>query len=729
MLTSHDNVGAEFSSRCGEVFKGNQPRREGYSGHSVSAMQARKLLGGVPMKQAYRMERDPRNAAAVDRLIQQVEMPRGILPFVGAGLSAPFRFPLWRDFLLTQAKHARVLTKVKRNLAASQYEEAAGRVASALGHRHFDEVVRETFSRGVSGQQVSGTAVAVLPRIAGGPVITTNFDHVLEQVFRDAGRPFDLDLWGARTRLAIDTLAEDYRLLLKLHGDADDAIDRILTQDEYVRHYGGLTPNKLDRSRPLPSLLMRLFASRSVLFLGCSLRGDRYLNALAGLPDGPEHFAVVEANETPEEQADRERFLLAHRITPIWYPKGWHDLLPSFLTALAVHVHIPDVRGPALPVSVSPAAEAPVDSEHRQRAKDRTRRGRLHDEWKRLTTDKQRMRFLDRVGRFLYNAGFWDDYVQYATDTIQAAQRLGRPLDQAELLNNLHLIYKRMGRAGDAKAALLSAQAILDRLPPSGLHAVIIHNVALAEHDAGRYADAAVLHRKALRLARHVGDEHLEPIWRNLGLNLALSGAYKAGIRYVHRALARSREKDDSEGQTRALLALADIYNHKGNWRRMAEVLREALPLTRDVQAHAQVLDDLGVALYHQGDLSGALRCYLDALGHERASDEPRALISTLMNIAWLHFDAVAAISAGALDVQDQTDVRTAALHRSRDYYEQALAYARALRDPVLQEHVLARKSLVSIELRKADESLDNFAEPRLSQTKLEQMEAGPEPR
>ena len=43
--------------------------------------------------------------------------------------------------------------------------------------------------------------VRTLPEIAPGPVITTNFDRVLEAAFRQGIQAFDMALWGGKDEL------------------------------------------------------------------------------------------------------------------------------------------------------------------------------------------------------------------------------------------------------------------------------------------------------------------------------------------------------------------------------------------------------------------------------------------------------------------------------------------------------------------------------------------------
>jgi hypothetical protein len=72
---------------------------------------------------------------------------------------------------------------------------------------------------------------------------------------------------------------------------------------------------------------MRVFASFSILFLGCSLIADRYLNCLKEVfgknkDSLPDHFAILTAPENEQELRERDRFLASHGISPIWYSEG-----------------------------------------------------------------------------------------------------------------------------------------------------------------------------------------------------------------------------------------------------------------------------------------------------------------------------------------------------------------------------------------------------------------------
>lgn len=272
------------------------------------------------------------------RLVAQLKTPIGIIPFVGAGLSIPFGFPAWSSFLTTQAKKAGISNKIRQHLKSGEYEEAAEDLQTARGYRAFHDAISNTFGvHKVAGMELKG-AVYALPTLARGPVITTNFDHVLEEAFKQAGKPFAQEVWGIKADLAISALQQNLRFLLKIHGDAEDSTDRILTKSDYQKQYGTVEDSNIDFSLPLPRLLNQILLGRPLLFLGCSLNKDRTIDVLERVAHdfrSIAHYAVIERPKSAEQFYERSRFLSDHNIRPIWYPHGRHDLIESLLNELA----------------------------------------------------------------------------------------------------------------------------------------------------------------------------------------------------------------------------------------------------------------------------------------------------------------------------------------------------------------------------------------------------------
>jgi predicted ATPase len=278
------------------------------------------------------------NAIGLDRLAAQLKSRVGVTPFVGAGLSADFGFPQWTQFLRDLAADSpEAAQALEERIASGHFEEAAQEIMADIGRRSFqNQIDREFGDWRFEGRQFSG-AVLFVPHLSSGPVVTTNFDHVMERVFAQEGFPFEHVVWAQNIGIALKAFRRDLAILVKIHGDVADSAHLILTLDEYQQHYGGTDLDKIDRALPLPKLLEQLTVARPFLFLGCSLTEDRTVSILLGVARDnrdTEHFAVVERPKEDQEWQERRRHLSKLEITPIWFPPGRFDLIQEILEYL-----------------------------------------------------------------------------------------------------------------------------------------------------------------------------------------------------------------------------------------------------------------------------------------------------------------------------------------------------------------------------------------------------------
>jgi len=279
------------------------------------------------------------DAATTDnlaRLEEQLGTRAGIVPFVGAGLSAPFGFPQWGEFLLQLAGEAGKTDAITARLKALEYEEAAGDLMEALGTRRFQDLLAANFGdQRLAGRSIGGT-VAELARLPPGPLITTNFDRVIETAFAQAKQKLT-PWWHSYGDRGTEALQQDKAFLLKLHGDWDDPTTRVLTLDEYRTAYGADDALNIRFDLPVPTLLFKLLTGRCCLFLGCSLKQDRTMRLLhAVAKDIPHlvHYAIVERPADDAEFHRRAAELSNQSIRPIWYQPKRHEVIRPLLAYL-----------------------------------------------------------------------------------------------------------------------------------------------------------------------------------------------------------------------------------------------------------------------------------------------------------------------------------------------------------------------------------------------------------
>jgi hypothetical protein len=260
-----------------------------------------------------------------------------VIPFVGAGMSKSAGCPDWKGYLLGLCGDANLdVEGVRQRLESNgDYERVMNDLVQALGENRFNLDFERDFK---APEQIEGAAT-LLPQLFDRCAVTTNFDRVLEQVYENAGRSFRGMVTGRGTANAFfRAIPAGDRYLLKLHGNLDNAAERVLNLEEYNIAYGN--DGNIHFECPLPKLLKRLFTSYSFLFLGCSLSYDRTIQTFACVAQNeggdslPHHYALLACPTDPEKKRSIDQRLADSHITPLWYPDGEHDCVEQILELL-----------------------------------------------------------------------------------------------------------------------------------------------------------------------------------------------------------------------------------------------------------------------------------------------------------------------------------------------------------------------------------------------------------
>ncbi|MEP7002306.1 MAG: SIR2 family protein, partial [bacterium] len=272
------------------------------------------------------------NRRLLGDLVRQVQSASGVVPFVGAGLSAAYHLPQWGPLLRSLAPDEATVKELDRLLAANDFESAAEHVFDARGAEQFNELLARAPTLDVDVEK--DTAITKLGLLPAGPLITTNFDRIIETVLIAGGVSLAVVVGDDRDRI-VEAIQYQSNTLLKLHGDAQDPASRVLTKREYDEHY----------TRWLRRLL-RNMATRPMLFLGCSLQSDRPVQVLQEVVKEGQvlvhHFAVLALPPESELAARTHQLVDELRINPIWFPAGHYEFIDKLLDYLAERV--PDDR-------------------------------------------------------------------------------------------------------------------------------------------------------------------------------------------------------------------------------------------------------------------------------------------------------------------------------------------------------------------------------------------------
>lgn len=264
-----------------------------------------------------------------------------LIPFVGAGLSVPC-YPLWPKALKQLAEQ--VAVPETKNTIVDMIEggnpqllEAAQALEDYWGRRGMSDHLLELFSAAKiqeHKEKLPHQSVWLLPLLfPGKPAVTTNFDRVLETVYHMQGCQFDTKILPNRQELQDQLRQGERHGLLKLHGDiGSETLEYssiIFGKRQYQEAYQPGTP--------MVTNLQAWFSGKMLLFLGCSLKADEYLNLLqeaVQLHPGVTHYAILECEDVGDAAARARQLRDQWGIQALFYPKGRHEAVRVILEKL-----------------------------------------------------------------------------------------------------------------------------------------------------------------------------------------------------------------------------------------------------------------------------------------------------------------------------------------------------------------------------------------------------------
>lgn len=260
-----------------------------------------------------------------------------VLPYIGAGLSVFARkyhddkFYTWREFLdiYYQQCFGRAL-----DCKADLYN-IADEVFDKEGEEQFYARIQACYGALLNEDDwnnildsANNEAIGLIPKLFNGPIITTNFDRILEKLYHSSIKVFlpnDKNI----SQKVDDVKKHRVPSIYKIHGCVSDKSSIIFTGTSYERAY--------KENSIIVTTLSQLFSGFSFLFIGSSLQMseqgmDRSIKLWTQLKEvGMYHYAIL---EEPDNIAQREDELVKQNIYPIFYPKGQHDCIKIILEEL-----------------------------------------------------------------------------------------------------------------------------------------------------------------------------------------------------------------------------------------------------------------------------------------------------------------------------------------------------------------------------------------------------------
>ena len=279
----------------------------------------------------------PDNKDVFDELLNSIKKG-SVIPFVGAGMSAPI-YPLWGNVLnkltkkLSSEKNREAVNAILTDSVSDKYTRAADELIKLRSETNvFNDLLKIYNENNINDADLKKMAVYLLPFLFyDKPAITTNYDRVLEHVFRLRGAEFDNGcVFTPDSYMAGAVSQQNLHCLFKIHGDIGketlDGRKLILSGKSYDRFYAPASE--------LVITLKTFYKGKMMLFLGSSLKYDRTLNILEQVTEtgGFGHYAILPCRK---DMLDSDiQFFGVRGIRAIFYDPDHHEAVKIILEEL-----------------------------------------------------------------------------------------------------------------------------------------------------------------------------------------------------------------------------------------------------------------------------------------------------------------------------------------------------------------------------------------------------------
>lgn len=211
--------------------------------------------------------------AIIDELKQEYSNGN-LVPFIGAGFSAPFKIPTWKELILQltekniEEKTKFVRHAVNHNLETNDYWRALDDLMNfcSLSEQDVKEEIADlVINRKVDLKDDTLHNYKDLSEMNFKLYLTTNYDNLLQQYLKSDIEPISLKDIDFNTQKLFD-----HRRIFKLHGTTANPGSIVMTKNSYKKLY---SDNKYN------DLLKLITGNKKILFMGFSF-DDQFIKTL-----------------------------------------------------------------------------------------------------------------------------------------------------------------------------------------------------------------------------------------------------------------------------------------------------------------------------------------------------------------------------------------------------------------------------------------------------------------
>jgi signal transduction histidine kinase len=188
--------------------------------------------------------------------------------------------------------------------------------------------------------------------------------------------------------------------------------------------------------------------------------------------------------------------------------------------------------------------------------------------------------------------GICYDYLDYSLDTIIISYRKAIILSEktnslnlkANILNNMGLMYKKVGQADKALSLHQEGLKIAEKIGKKSTAIRCLNNMAVLLKDEGSLDNAKTLYKKGLKYAKEIDNQrYVSYLTNNLAYIYYAQHKIDSALNFYNMSLEIKQKMNDSTGMVTTLSNIGEMYSDLKKYNKSNKYLQEAYQIAKSI--------------------------------------------------------------------------------------------------------------------------------------------------
>ncbi len=191
-----------------------------------------------------------------------------------------------------------------------------------------------------------------------------------------------------------------------------------------------------------------------------------------------------------------------------------------------------------------------------------------------INEDKQIASRLEKIGYVYEKQGYSDQAIEYYSKALKVYEKFQDPQRIGSMLQNIGVIFLNLNQPDSSLYYFNLAVSEYEALGDNESAALVYNNIGAIYNEKNEYGTALQYFEKSLDVYENSGNQRqLAELYFNIGSNHYYRSEYDKALSFFQKSLENALNSDHLSFETRALSAIADVYELKEDFPKAYEYL------------------------------------------------------------------------------------------------------------------------------------------------------------